>query len=93
MMTDGPSAHAELRQYGRATRWIVRVSEARSLDQAIGRFAGLSMEEAGGGDLIVEDPDYGRVLFRADGVVKAEGRTLSPKEFTVSGEATLLAAT
>jgi hypothetical protein len=33
------------------------------------------------------------VRFRADGVVEAEGRTVSPKEFTVSGEATLLAAT
>ena len=93
MVTDGPSAHAELRQHGRATRWIVRVSEAPSLDQAIGRFAGLSIEETGGGDFIVDDPDYGRVRFRADGVVQAEGRTLSPKEFTVSGEATLLATT
>ena len=93
MMTDGPSAHAELRQYGRATRWIVRVSEVRTLDEAIRRFAGLSIEETGGGDFAVHDPDYGRVHFRADGVVQAEGRTISPKEFTVSGEATLLAAT
>jgi hypothetical protein len=88
MVTDGPSAHAELRQNGRKTRWIVRVCAADARD----RFGGLTLAEAPGGDFIVDDPDYGRVNFRADGIVEAEGRRIMPKEFTVSGEATLLAA-
>jgi hypothetical protein len=93
VVTDGPSAHAEIRQQGRATRWIVRVSEADRLDQATARFGGLVIEEGSGGDFVVHDPDYGPVHFRADGVVEGEGRTVSPREFTVSGEATLLATT
>ena len=36
---DGPSANAELRQYGRKTRWIVRVCEASDLDAVESRFA------------------------------------------------------
>jgi hypothetical protein len=91
VVTDGPSAHAELRQYGRKTCWIVRVCEAENLSEAKHRFAGLSLGQAIGGDFIIDDPEYGQVRFKADGVVEAEGRRISPKEFTVSGEATLLA--
>ena len=92
MVTDGPSAHVELRQQGRKTRWIVRVSATASLSDARDRFAGLAIIEEPNGDFVVDDPEYGQVRFRADGVVEAEGRRIAPKEFTVSGEATLLAA-
>ena len=91
VVTEGPSAHAEVRQYGRATRWVVRVAEDDSLDAAASRFADLVIKESEGGDFIVKDPEYGTVHFRADGLVEAEGRRIAPKEFTVSGEATLLA--
>jgi hypothetical protein len=90
MVTQGPSAHAELRQYGRNTRWIVRVCDSGSLAEAGERFAGLSLVETAEGDFVVDDPDYGIVRLRGDGVVEAEGRSIAPKEFTVSGEATLL---
>ena len=92
MVRDGPSANAELRQYGRKTRWVVRVCKASSLDAVEQEFGGLAVEEQADGTLVIEDPDYGAVRFRADGVVEAEGRTITPKDFTVSGEATMLAA-
>jgi hypothetical protein len=92
VVTEGPSAHAELRQQGRKTRWIIRVAAAASLSDARDRFAGLAIVEEPNGDFILDDPEYGQVSFRADGTVEAEGRRLAPKEFTVSGEATLLAA-
>lgn len=92
VVTEGPSAHAELRQQGRKTRWIIRVAAAASLSEARDRFAGIAIVEEPNGDFILDDPEYGRVSFRADGTVEAEGRRLAPKEFTVGGEATLLAA-
>jgi hypothetical protein len=92
MVTDGPSAHAELRQPGRKTRWIVRVAAATTLSDARDRFAGLAIVEEPNGDFTVDDPEYGQVTFRSDGTVEAEDRRIAPKEFTVSGEATLLAS-
>ena len=90
MVTQGPSAHAELRQYGRNTGWIVRVCDSGSMAVAGERFAGLSLVATSEGDFVVDDPDYGIVRFLGDGAVEAEGRRIAPKEFTVSGEATLL---
>ena len=88
-----PSANAELRQYGRKTRWIVRVCEAcepcRGGSAVSGRLRSRRSED---GSLVIDDPDYGTVRFRADGSVEAEGRTVSPKDFTVAGEVTMLAA-
>ena len=86
----GPSAGAELRQYGRKTRWIVRVCEAQSLDEAEARFAALAVQEDPDGALVINDPEYGPVRFRADGVTEAEGRVISSADFTVRGEAELL---
>jgi hypothetical protein len=56
------------------------------------RFAGLAVVEEANGDFTVDDPEYGQVRFRMDGTVEAEGRCISPKEFTVSGVAILLTA-
>ncbi|WEZ85645.1 hypothetical protein P6U16_21380 (plasmid) [Rhizobium sp. 32-5/1] len=90
-VTTGPSANAELRQYGQNTRWIVRVCEAPDLATVESRFASLSVEETADGSLVIEDPDYGTVTFRKDGAVDAEGRTIVPKDFTIAGEVTMLA--
>ncbi len=74
--------NAELRQYGRKTRWIVRVCEASTL----GRWSKpgsrrLRVEEKEDGSLAIEDPDYGDSnCFVPDGSVEAEGRTVSPKD-------------
>jgi hypothetical protein len=92
-VTEGPSAHVELRQQGRKTRWIVRVCKASSLAEVEARFAALAVAEEADGTLVIEDPDYGRVRFRADGSAEAEGRIIMPKTFTVAGKATMLAAT
>ena len=89
---EGPSAHSELRQYGRKTRWIVRVCEASELRAVEAKFGGLSVAEGANGSLIVEDPDYGIVTFHEDGSTAAEGRVISPGDFTVAGEVTMLAA-
>ncbi|MGF6175821.1 hypothetical protein [Ensifer sp. 4252] len=91
-VADGPSANAELRQYGRRTRWIVRVCEVSDLAEINSRFGGLAVREEDGGLLVVEDPDYGTVRFKADGTVEAEGRLISPEQFTVAGEVSMLAA-
>lgn len=90
--SEGPSAGAELRQYGQKTRWIVRVCEAGDLASVENRFAGLSAEHGADGTIVVEDPEYGSVSFRADGTVEAEGRVIARKEYSVKGEANMLAA-
>jgi hypothetical protein len=86
----GPSAGAELRQYGRRTRWLVRVCEADSLGAVVSRFAALAVRETVDGTFVVEDPEYGTVRFRSDGVAEAEGRVVSPASFTVRGKAVML---
>lgn len=91
-VTQGPSAHAELRQYGRKTRWIVRLTESSDLASVEARFAHLSVREDENGAFIIDDPEYGTVVFGADGTASAEGRVISPASFTVSGEVALLAA-
>ena len=88
--TTGPSADAELRLPGRQARWIVRVTDrgdAASLDALAGRYGNLHFDEQADGTIRVDDPEYGPVLFRKDGTVEAEGRTLEPKSWTVAGEA------
>lgn len=89
---EGPSANAELRLHGRRTRWIVRVCEAPDLAAVENRFSALVVQEEADGTLVIEDPDYGTVRFRADGSAEAEGRTIVPKAFTVAGTATMLSA-
>lgn len=91
-VADGPSANAELRQTGHKTRWIVRVCEATDLAGVETSFASLAVEESADGAFVVDDPEYGRVVFRDDGTTEAEGRTIAAKDFTVAGEVTMLAA-
>jgi hypothetical protein len=92
LVQEGPSARAELRQYGRKTRWIVRVCDATRIESVETRFAGLSVEETEEGTLVIDDPDYGRVVFRKDGSTLAEGRTIAPLDFPVAGEVAMLTA-
>jgi hypothetical protein len=88
----GPTAGNELRAAGRRTTWIVRLGDRDAnlpaLDAWAATFAGLSVQSGPDGELIVEDPEYGRVRFLADARVVAEGRTLDPANWTVRGEAT-----
>ena len=88
--TEGPSAGAELRQYGQKTRWIVRVCEAGDLASVESRFGALAASQESDGAFVVEDPEYGSVRFRADGSVEAEGRVIARADYTVKGEASLL---
>jgi hypothetical protein len=89
-VTEGPSAGAELRQYGQHTRWIVRVCEAGDLNSVESRFGALEAKQDSDGAFVVEDPEYGTVRFKADGSVEAEGRVIARADYTVKGEATML---
>lgn len=87
---EGPTAEAEIRLPGREARWIVRVTDAEnaaSLDALAAGFGGLDLRREADGTLRVSDPEYGEVLFRADGSVEAEGRRLVPAEWSIAGTA------
>ncbi|MGO4838290.1 hypothetical protein AB4144_39195, partial [Rhizobiaceae sp. 2RAB30] len=90
LVGEGPSAGVELRQQGRKTRWLVRVCEASDIGAAQTRYGSLSVAEAEDGGFVVDDPDYGRVLFHEDGSVEAEDRRIAPADFSVTGEVTML---
>lgn len=88
-VTDGPTAGNELRQIGETSGWIVRMAEiapGTGPEAVAARFAGLVIAEEGDGMLRVDDPEYGEVLFHADGRVVAQGRVLDPKVWSVKGE-------
>jgi hypothetical protein len=70
----------------------VRVCEAGDLASVESRFGALQVERSGDGTLVVEDPEYGSVSFRADGTVEAEGRVIARKDYSVKGEAKMLGA-
>ncbi len=89
LLTTGPTRNCEIRLPGRKARWLIRLGD----DNAIGdleffsaRFAALSVKEKDG-DFVIEDPDYGRIVFRASGEIEAEGRHLRPYEWSTTGEA------
>ena len=92
-VTSGPTANAELQLPGRKGRWIVRVtdrSDTASLEALAQRYGSLAATDAGNGALCIDDPEYGTVLFHADGRVEAEGRSIDPQTWTVKGEAETL---
>jgi hypothetical protein len=89
----GPTAGNELRVPGHESTWIVRVGARDghgSLEEFIARFSDLSLERGPDGLLRLTDPDYGDVVFHADGRIEAEGRLIDPAGWQVEGEATLL---
>jgi hypothetical protein len=90
----GPTAGCELRAAGRRSTWIVRLSDRScfaSLDAFGAAFSALSIQDAANGELVVEDPEYGRVRFLADASVVAEGRIIDPSDWSIRGEATRFA--
>lgn len=95
LVQTGPTAGNELRVNGHRTAWIVRLGERPvhgSEEAFAARFKGLSIAEGADGALVVEDPDYGRVICHADGTIAAEGRVLDPAGWQVVGEAKTFAA-
>jgi hypothetical protein len=92
-IVDGPAGGCEIRLPGMRSRWIVRLSDARSegsIEAFARRFAGLVASDAGDGEIWLDDPDYGRVVCRSDGSIAVQGRTLDPSSWTHAGEAILL---
>jgi len=89
----GPTAGNEIRQNGRRTTWLIRLGEAgggQTLQSFSDGLASLGFTEATDGSLVIEDPEYGRVVFGADGTIRAEGRFLDPASWTIAGEMTYL---
>ena len=94
LVREGPTRRTELRMAGRKERWLVRLCGARqgvSLEAARKEFSSLHIQEVGG-DFVVHDPEYGKVVFRETGNVEAEGRTIDPKSWNVAGESRKFAA-
>ncbi len=86
-VTQGPTTGCELRLAGRTSWWVVRFGEGGSLEEFARRFAAISPKAAGPRDEIrIDDPQYGLVVFHADGRIEAEGRVLDPRKWTVAGE-------
>lgn len=87
-LNTGPTRGCEIRLPGRKTRWLIRLGDNNTIDNLkafITRFAALSIEESNS-DFVVEDPDYGPVVFLANGEIQAEGRHLRPREWGIGGE-------
>jgi hypothetical protein len=85
----GPTAGCELRLAGRKGIWLMRVGELAAgdaLDTFRRRFTRIPTVIEAGGAIVVADPEYGRVVFRADATVEAEGRVLDPSRWSVKGE-------
>ncbi|SDX59404.1 hypothetical protein [Roseicitreum antarcticum] len=88
MVAEGPTTGHELRLAGRTGWWVVRLGaqeEHGGAEAFSERFAELSLVAEADDRLRVEDPDYGMVLFHADGTVEAEGRRLTVEETTIKG--------
>jgi hypothetical protein len=74
--------------------WIVRLgstSRHGGPSDFATAFGGLAIERLEGGTLRVADPEYGAVLFHADGRVEAGGQIDDPAAWTVQGDATIAA--
>jgi hypothetical protein len=92
-VSNGPTAGCEFRLMGRHTRWLVRLSDCDkegSLQGFLRRFANLRTTDGTAGEIWLDDPDYGRVEFQANGTVAAEGRSLDPLSWNHSGRAVRL---
>lgn len=90
LAAEGPSAGADLQLAGANTLWIVRLAESRDLDALQQRYAPLAVAVSADGSWRLDDPDYGPVIFHADGVVEAEGRRIDPQTYSIAGEALTL---
>jgi hypothetical protein len=90
---EGPTAGCEIQLHGVRSRWVVRLSdiasECEDLDAFSARFAHLAAVDGQDGEIWLDDPDYGRVVFHPDGRVVAEGRMIDPATWTHAGRATV----
>ncbi|MFP9228746.1 hypothetical protein A0E43_09325 [Pectobacterium cacticida] len=87
-ITQGPTKNCEVRLTGRHTRWIIRICDDPTLTQLAQfteRYSSISVNEKGNGDLVIDDPCYGQVVFFADGRIQAENRILDPQEWSIQG--------
>lgn len=90
LVETGPTAGNEVRLAGHKGTWIVRLGNAGrngSLEAFARTFGGLSVRSSAEGRLEIDDPEYGGVIFHADGRVEAEGRVVDPAGWTVEGNA------
>ncbi len=92
-VTSGPTRNCEVRLPGHKGRWIVRFQDqamSEELGDFVDRFSAITVQEQGG-DLIVADPVYGSVAFRASGEIEAQGRRLDPARWSIGGTSEELA--
>ncbi|MEM6761363.1 MAG: hypothetical protein AAF615_00660 [Pseudomonadota bacterium] len=89
MVSEGPSAGCELQLAGRDGTWLLRLGSGGGVEAFGERFSALAVSGAPDGVLTVTDPEYGLVMFHADGVVEAEGRKIDPKTWTTEGKRTV----
>ena len=88
-VTAGPTAGMEIRQNGRKTAWLFRLADDRDVDGGLEgfrkRFEACAFSLGEDGTITVDDPDYGQVSFGQDGAIIAEGRQLTPADWTIEG--------
>ncbi|QTF06550.1 hypothetical protein HC231_00355 [Brenneria izadpanahii] len=89
LVTQGPTKNCEVRLTGRQHRWVIRLCDDSAITQLSDftrNFHSLSVSEKDNGDLLINDPLYGQVIFFADGRVQAENRIIDPQTWTIQGE-------
>ncbi|MFV0383586.1 hypothetical protein [Paracoccus sp. (in: a-proteobacteria)] len=89
LIRQGGSADHEIRLAGRDGLWLLRLGHADDLPGFAARHrldAVLDVD----GTIRVDDADYGEVVFHPDGVVKAEGRCLDPRDWGLRGDRRVL---
>lgn len=88
LITSGPTRNCEIRLPGRKARWLIRLGDNNLISDLASfnaRFATLGVKESNG-DFVVDDPDYGPVIFLTNGEIQAEGHHLKPQKWSISGE-------
>ena len=91
--TAGPTAGCEIRLRGIRSRWLIRLSDVgidRDLDAFSARFECLAASGGFGEEIWLDDPEYGRVVFGADGRICSEERVIDPAAWTHAGQALVL---
>jgi hypothetical protein len=91
-VTKGATAGCEIQLHGVRSRWVVRLCDVagdNDLDAFSAHFAHLAAVDGQDGEIWLDDPDYGRVVFHPDGRVVAKGRVIDPATWTHAGRATV----
>ncbi len=86
MVEQGPTAGCELRLAGRRGWWLMRLCRADEGAALAGAPASLMLPDSDPrAEVSVNDPVYGKIIFAADGMVRAEGQTIDPRTWSVGG--------